>query len=163
MLLEEVIDDLGEELVGDKFGVFLIGDDDGGAAFGAGVDVEGVGLFVDVLTGSGWGAFGNTAGEEGHELGDAVKALVTVVQYTMIAPPSTPPFAATGIIYLDLVKKEKELRSLAEHISCAGLESLRKIYCFDSVASVLQSSWRSPPVSTVWIDQGWLEDGHTPM
>lgn len=64
---EEFVDDFGEDLVGDEGGVVVVGDDDGGDAFGAAVGVEGVGLFFDVLALAGACAFGDGFGEEGHE------------------------------------------------------------------------------------------------
>lgn len=42
VFVEELVDYLGEELVGDKDGVFVVGDDDAADAFGAAVGVEGV-------------------------------------------------------------------------------------------------------------------------
>lgn len=57
--------------MGDEGGVFLVGDDDGGDTLAAAVGVEGVGLFLDVLSLAGLCAFGDRLGEEGHELADA--------------------------------------------------------------------------------------------
>ena len=43
---EEVVEDAGEELVGDHAGVFLVADDDAADAFGAGVAVHDVACHV---------------------------------------------------------------------------------------------------------------------
>lgn len=42
VLVQELVDDFGEELVGYEGGVFVIGDEDAGNAFGAAVGVESV-------------------------------------------------------------------------------------------------------------------------
>ena len=45
MFGEKLVDDFGEELMGDEGGVFVVGDYDAGDAFGAAVGVEGVCCF----------------------------------------------------------------------------------------------------------------------
>lgn len=42
VLVQELVDDFGEELVGNEGGVFVVGDDDAGDTLGAAVRVEGV-------------------------------------------------------------------------------------------------------------------------
>lgn len=59
MLGEELIDDLGEELVGYESWVVCVGYDDAGYAFGPAVGVECVGFLFDVLSLAGAGAFGH--------------------------------------------------------------------------------------------------------
>ena len=67
---QELVEDLGQQLVGDEGGVFLVGDDDGGDTLAAAVGVEGVGLLFDVLSLARLGAFGDRLCEERHELAD---------------------------------------------------------------------------------------------
>lgn len=47
---EELVDDLGEELVRDQRGVIVVADDDAGDALGAAVGMEGVVLLLDILS-----------------------------------------------------------------------------------------------------------------
>ena len=50
MLGKKLVDDFGQELVGDESGIFVVGDYDAGDAFGAAVRVEGIGyVYVYVL------------------------------------------------------------------------------------------------------------------
>ena len=85
---EELVDDLGEDLVRDERRVVFVGYEEPGDAFGSGVAVEGVGwgrglsylgwmgprrggggtLLFDVLALAGAGALGDGFAEEGHEL-----------------------------------------------------------------------------------------------
>lgn len=67
---QKLVQDLGEQLVGNQGGVFLVGDDDAGDALAAAIGVEGVGLLFDVLSLAGLGAFGDGLCEERHELAD---------------------------------------------------------------------------------------------
>ena len=69
---QELVEDLGEQLVGDEGGILVVGDDDAGDALAAAVGVEGVALLFDVLAGSGSCAFGDGLAEEGHEFTHAV-------------------------------------------------------------------------------------------
>lgn len=68
---QELVDDLGEKLMGDKGGVFLVGDDDSGDSLTATVGVKGVGLFLDILALAWFGSLGDRLAEEGHELANA--------------------------------------------------------------------------------------------
>lgn len=67
----ELIHDLAEQLMRHQGGVLVIADDYAGAAFAAGVRVEGVGLLLDVLSLSWPGTFGDSFAEERHEFADA--------------------------------------------------------------------------------------------
>jgi len=62
---EELVDDLGEELVGDEGRVGVVADDDAADALGPAVGVEGVVLLLDVLPLAGRGALADRLGEEG--------------------------------------------------------------------------------------------------
>ena len=70
---EELVDDLGEELVRDERGVLRVGDDEAADPLRGAVGVEGVGLFFDVLAHAGARAFGDGLGEDRHEFAVAVR------------------------------------------------------------------------------------------
>lgn len=69
---EELIGDLGEQLVGYQCGVFGIGDGNGGDALSAGVRVQRVVLLLNVLTRARRGTLSDSLGEEGEELAPVV-------------------------------------------------------------------------------------------
>lgn len=61
---QELVEDLGQQLVGDESRVLVVGDDDAGDALAAAVGVEGVALLFDVLALAWLGALGDRLAEE---------------------------------------------------------------------------------------------------
>lgn len=93
ILCEEFVDDLGEKLMGNERGVFMIRDNDAGESFAASVGVECVGLLFDILSLARSCAFGNGLTEECHEFPNTM--LVQCMRIMM-----------AGGVYFPRVKRE---------------------------------------------------------